>query len=167
MRPINNDGNFWGAETSQLAFADIRQTVKRDLQRLDERRSDGRMNADNGWSPATLVVDARPVGKFGDKEAEHGVFKVDPVLAGIHHSGDESRNLFRERWAQFCRAPQDETEFHERVVVKRREATLATMLSDGKSIAAEVAAISAPETSAKRKPGPKLGSKNKPKPAEN
>lgn len=126
MRPVNTDGQSWGAETSNLALQDLRSKAIVDLNKRDEHLSRGRLSKANGYSPYREVP---------RKDGRGTNLKVDPVLSEIKHTGDETLALTKSRWAEFCEVRQDEKPFIDRLVTHTREKQLAEMKAAGEEVA--------------------------------
>ena len=132
MRPKNADGSEWAHDTTQLACREMRAQVIADLRKRDEIRSDGRMNPDNNWAPYTFVP------RSENEPERGGVYKVDPVCAAVHHTGEETNKVFEYRWAEFVKTVQDEQPFRERLDREEREREIARLQKDGEALNAEL-----------------------------
>lgn len=131
MRPKNKDGSDWGPEATALAFEHLRGQCVAELRRRDEVRSDGKMNKGNHWAPYTSIPK-------GDKPDDGERYQMDPRCVMIHHSGADSRNLVRHRWAEFCKVPQDEKPILELHRERQRDAELCEMSEAGAGLAEEI-----------------------------
>ncbi len=132
MRPIDTDGQSWGAETSNLALQDLRSKTIIDLNARDEQLSRGQLNKANGYSPYREVA---------SKDGRSTNYRVDPVLSQIKHTGEETLALTKSRWADFCSERQDEKPYTDRLVTHTRDKQLAEMKAAGKEVAASLAPI--------------------------
>ena len=137
MRPQNENGKEWGVEASNLAFNDIRTVVIDDLRKRDETLSGGKMNAENGWAPYMAVP--KKQADDGKEVVAAGMTAVlDPVSVSVRHSGDDTDNLARARWAEFCAEAQDEQPYRARLGDMQRREKLAAMKTAGAAVAQTV-----------------------------
>lgn len=133
--PINPDGTPWSPDTTYMAIQEIRDGAQRDLRARDERRSQGRLNAENRYSP---YVEVKKDGGQGS------VFVVDETLADIRHTGEDLDVLTAGRWAAFRSEPRDEKPFADRF----RKQTLEVDIAKAQGRAAEIEATLNPDTQA-------------------
>jgi len=148
-----------------MAFANIRTKALDDLHEYEERASNGRLNAENQYCP--LVAQ--------DKSDGSGTLNVpDPVLAALKSSGEDQEKLLNARWAKFCGEPQDEAPFRENLDATARTDLIVERSAAGEKIEEALAAPTLPpplseiddDKPPKRKPGPRVGSKNRPRVVE-
>jgi len=133
MKPTNPDGTLWAADTAYLAGQQMRAQVIAELRQRDETLSNGRMNAGNNWAPCTFVP------RSEDEPERGGVYQPDPVCVQVHHTGDDTRQLTNYRWGEFCKVPQDEQPFRERLDREARERQIAKLQAGGETLAKELA----------------------------
>ena len=133
MRPVNEQGHEWDAETTALAFDEVRDKAKAELHARDERLSGGRLNAENRYSPCREVPRKRAEGS--DSPVEPGVDLVpDPALASIKHTGEEMLNLTKRRWAEWCEKPRPEGKYRDELAKRRRADRLDAMKAAGAEV---------------------------------
>jgi hypothetical protein len=125
MPAYNSTGEPWAPDTSHLAFMEIRAKAIKDLNARDKRLSHGRLNAANNFSP------------YVEHEREHGVgtdLIVDPVLASIKHTGEETQKLTASRWAQFCKKPQSEEAYRAKLTKRNCDDRLDAAIVRGEEV---------------------------------
>lgn len=123
--PFNKDGTPWSADTGHLALQDIRRQAIDDLKAREERMSRGRMNAENHYSPYHEV----------QKENGQGsTFVVDPLLASLKHTGEETILLTQKRWAEFTSKPQDEKPYRDKLLKRTQGDRLSAMKAAGQEV---------------------------------
>lgn len=129
-----------------MAFREIRADAILALRARDERRSQGKLNAANRYSPVTEIK----------KDNDQGsVFVPDPVLVSIRHTGEDLSLLSRSRWATFCSEPQDEKPYMERIQDRDRDDRLSRMKAAGQPIEDSLVAIEGVPQSVLPTPKPK------------
>ena len=104
MRPVNVDLQPWDDRTANFELQRIRAQATADLNARDERRSEGKLNKANKYSPYSEDKDDRGTGS---------TFVVSPVLAALKCTGAEVVHLTCKRWAEFCATPKDDKPFIE------------------------------------------------------
>lgn len=130
--PFNKDGSPWSAEAGHLALQDIRKQVVIDLNARDERLSRGRMNADNYFSPYNEVQ---------NESGQGSTFVVDPLLASIKHSGEETILLTEKRWREFTSEPQDEAPYRDKLVAHTKAESLDAAKRAGQEVEDSLGAV--------------------------
>jgi len=123
----------WSSKCATLVLLDIRKKAELDLLRLDEHRSGGRLNADNGYSTYVDVTN--------DPDAMNRKYRPDPVLASFKHSGVDTDKLTAKRWAEFCAEPRDEEATIAALGLGVAENAIATQISEGEELEAQIAAL--------------------------
>ena len=137
----------WSSENATLVLLDIRRKAERDLLVLDEQRSGGRLNAENGYSTYVDVTN--------DPKAQNRKYRPDPVLASFKHSGVDTDTLTAKRWGEFCSKPQDEEATIARFGLNKAENAIAGMVERGAELEAAVSeAKKAPQVAPVKVPVP-------------
>lgn len=123
--PFNKDRTPWSVETGHLALQGIRKQAIIDLNARDERLSRGRMNAGNHFSPYDEVQ---------NENGQGSTFVVDPLLASIKHSGEETILLTEKRWREFTSTPQDEAPYRDKLSAHTKTARLNAAKCAGQAV---------------------------------
>lgn len=144
--PFNKDTTPWSVETSRLALQEIRRQVIIDLNARDERLSRGRMNAGNHFSPYDEVK---------NENGQGSTFVVDPLLASIKHSGEDTIALTNSRWADFISTPQDEKPYRDKLFKRDQTDRLAAMKAAGQEVEDSLGAVAEADLPLMPKPKPK------------
>ena len=124
----------WLSANATLVVLDIRKKAERDLLRLDEHRSGGRLNAENGYS--TCVLNGVP-------DDPNATYVADPVLAAFKHSGVDTDKLTAKRWAEFCSEPRDEEATIAALGLCVAKKAIAERISEGEELEAQLKAMRA------------------------
>lgn len=136
MVPIDSKRNKpWLSANATLVALHIRQQAESDLLALDEQRSGGRLNAENGYS--TLMLVSSP-------DEKNAKYTVDPVLSALKHTGADTDRLAAKRYAEFCSVPQDEEATIARLGLNEAENEIAKRIERGADLEAQIAELKKP-----------------------
>ncbi len=159
MRPIDSvTGKPWDAELANLKLQDFKHEAEADLLRLDERRSGGRLNAENGYS--ALYLDGP---EPEDPKQDRRRYRVSPELASMKHTGQDSRQLREKRWAEFCSEPRDQDAYRTEIQQRQTQTVARTVIAAGQELEDQVAALADRPGGLTPKDSRQQGSKNRPK----
>ncbi len=123
MLPINSKtGKLWSHENANLVLQATKREVEDELNVLDEKRSGGRLNAANGWSPLVLI---------------EGRYRADPELAGFKHTGHEAQVIMRGRfYKRYLANPCDEEGLTAELRKAQKDLTITVAIAEAEEMEA-------------------------------
>lgn len=131
MLPVDSaTGKPWESANATRMVQSIRAKANDDLNANDERRSDGRLCAENEYSTLPPF-----------NEDIKGPQRVEPIaeLVALKHTGHDTDALTAKRWAEFCKEPQDQVASMATLEGDSRTQRIERDIADGDELEREVA----------------------------
>lgn len=119
----------WDADNANAMLQHFRAQCVDAMRKRDEIKSGGRMNAENDWS--TMRLSGEP-----DDPATKMV--VDPELAALKHSGEDTEKVLLKMWAEFCSEPRDQKQYVAQFQLERRIEQAAERAEKASAVVAEL-----------------------------
>lgn len=116
MRPVDMQHNEWPPEFSRAKLHQIRARAVAEMRARDEKRSNGRLSAANGYKPYEFAPNVE-----GDDGTRGGRYVPQTDLVEIRHKGQETRKLCVGRWAEFCSEPRNLEDWKKEHVASERQ----------------------------------------------